>query len=135
MRRFGLLGLGIWVLGFGIFAFAQEQRGSLGTIGALGQEVKRPPANNAPAPRLPDGTVSLDGLWVGGGPVNDIAQALAHPQTAARNMLISVDDAVTGPLELAGNPMKLSAFADPPTRSRAPDLDADRDRILRELGF
>jgi hypothetical protein len=68
--------LGIWVLGFGIFAFAQEQRGSLGTIGALGQEVKRPPVNNAPAPRLPDGTVSLDGLWVGGGPVNDIAQGL-----------------------------------------------------------
>jgi CoA:oxalate CoA-transferase len=69
------------------------------------------------------------------GPVNNIAQALAHPQTAARNMLISVDDPVTGPLELAGNPMKLSAFDDPPTRPPAPDLDADRDRILRELGL
>jgi CoA:oxalate CoA-transferase len=69
------------------------------------------------------------------GPVNNIAQALAHPQTAARNMLISVDDPVTGPLELAGNPMKLSAFDDPPTRPCAPDLDADRDRILHELGF
>jgi len=50
-------------------------------------------------------------------------------------MLVSVDDPVTGPLELAGNPMKLSAFADPPTRPRAPDLDADRDKILRELGL
>jgi CoA:oxalate CoA-transferase len=50
-------------------------------------------------------------------------------------MLISVDDPVTGPLELAGNPMKLSAFDDPPRRSQAPDLDADRDRILRELGL
>jgi CoA:oxalate CoA-transferase len=69
------------------------------------------------------------------GPVNDVAQALAHPQTTARNMLVSVDDPVTGPLELAGNPMKLSAFADPPTRPCAPDLDADRDKILRELGF
>jgi len=69
------------------------------------------------------------------GPVNNIAQALAHPQTAARNMLISVDDPVTGPLELAGNPMKLSGFADPPTRPRAPDLDADRDHIMRELGL
>jgi CoA:oxalate CoA-transferase len=69
------------------------------------------------------------------GPVNNIAQALAHPQTAARNMLISVDDPVTGPLELAGNPMKLSSFADPPTRPRAPDLDADRDHIMRELGL
>ena len=69
------------------------------------------------------------------GPVNDVAQALAHPQTAARNMLVEVDDPVTGPLRLAGNPMKFSAFADPPTRAASPDLDADRARILRELGL
>src|SRR5579862_6958407 len=69
------------------------------------------------------------------GPVNNVAQALAHPQTAARNMLVGVDDPVTGPLKLAGNPMKFSAFADPSTRDAAPDLDADRDRILRELGL
>jgi CoA:oxalate CoA-transferase len=31
--------------------------------------------------------------------------------------------------------MKLSAFPDPPTRAPAPDLDADRERILRELGL
>ncbi len=77
----------------------------------------------------------LEGAGVPCGPVNNVAQALVHPQTAARNMLISVDDPVTGPLELAGNPMKLSAFADPPTRSAAPDLDADRDKILHELGL
>ncbi len=77
----------------------------------------------------------LEAAGVPCGPVNNIAQALAHPQTAARNMLVSVDDPVTGPLELAGNPMKLSAFADQPTRPRAPDLDADRDKILRELGL
>jgi len=69
------------------------------------------------------------------GPVNNIAQAIAHPQAAARNMLISVDDPVTGRIELAGNPMKLSGFADPATRPPAPNLDADRDRILRELGL
>ena len=77
----------------------------------------------------------LEAAGVPCGPVNNIAQALAHPQAAARNMLISVDDPVTGPLELAGNPMKLSGFADPPTRQSAPDLDADRDHILRELGL
>jgi CoA:oxalate CoA-transferase len=69
------------------------------------------------------------------GPVNNVAQALAHPQTEARNMLIAVDDPVTGPLKLAGNPMKLSAFPDPMTRAPAPDLDADRAKILRELGM
>src|SRR5271165_3805126 len=77
----------------------------------------------------------LEAAGVQCGPVNNVAQALAHPQTAARNMVISVDDPVTGRLDLAGNPMKLSAFADPPTRAPAPDLDADRDRILRELGL
>jgi len=77
----------------------------------------------------------LEAAGVPCGPVNNIAQALAHPQTTARNMLVSVDDPVTGRLELAGNPMKLSAFEDPPTRPRAPDLDADRDHILRELGL
>jgi CoA:oxalate CoA-transferase len=69
------------------------------------------------------------------GPVNNVAQAVAHPQIAARNMLIDCDDPVTGPLKLAGNPMKLSAFADPPSRAPAPDLDADRADILRELGL
>jgi CoA:oxalate CoA-transferase len=69
------------------------------------------------------------------GPVNNVAQAVAHPQVEARNMLVEVDDPVTGPLKLSGNPMKLSAFADPTTRAPAPDLDADRARILRELGL
>jgi CoA:oxalate CoA-transferase len=50
-------------------------------------------------------------------------------------MLIEVDDPVLGPLQLAGNPMKLSAFDDLATREPAPDLDADRARILRELGL
>ena len=76
----------------------------------------------------------LEGAGVPCGSVNNVAQALAHPQTTARNMLISVDDPVTGPLELAGNPMKMSGFVDPPTRPPSPDLDADREKILRELG-
>ena len=69
------------------------------------------------------------------GPVNNVAQALAHPQTAARNMLVAVEDPVTGPLQLVGNPMKLSAFPDPATREPAPQLDGDRAKILRELGL
>ena len=77
----------------------------------------------------------LEAAGIPCGAINNVAQAIAHPQAAARNMVISVDDPVTGPLKLAGNPMKLSGFADPPTRSPAPDLDADRDAILRELGL
>ena len=77
----------------------------------------------------------LEAAGIPCGPVNNVAQALAHPQVEARNMLIDVDDPVTGPLKLAGNPMKFSAFADPVGRPAAPDLDADRARILRELGL
>jgi CoA:oxalate CoA-transferase len=69
------------------------------------------------------------------GPVNNIAQALAHPQAAARNMLVEADDKVAGKIKVAGNPLKISGFADPPTRPGAPELDADRARILKELGL
>jgi CoA:oxalate CoA-transferase len=69
------------------------------------------------------------------GPINNVAEALAHPQVAARNMLIEMTDPKIGTVRLAGNPMKFSAFADPPTRDPAPDLDGDRAAILRELGL
>jgi CoA:oxalate CoA-transferase len=68
------------------------------------------------------------------GPINNIAQALQHPQVPARNMLVETTDAAGKTMRLAGNPMKLSAFADPTTRAPAPDLDGDRAAILRELG-
>ena len=69
------------------------------------------------------------------GPINTVDRALAHPQVEARNMLITVEDPKAGTLELAGNPIKLSAFADPPARPPAPALDADRAKLLRELGL
>lgn len=65
--------------------------------------------------------------------INNVAQALADPQIAARNMVVQVDDPVAGELHMAGNPIKLSAFADPPTRGAVPDLDGDRARILAGL--
>jgi len=68
------------------------------------------------------------------GPINNVAQALAHPQVAARNMLVSVPDGSGGTLKLAGNPIKMSAFADPTARRPAPDLDADRAAILSYIG-
>jgi CoA:oxalate CoA-transferase len=71
---------------------------------------------------------------VPGGPINNIEQALAHPQVAARNMLVEVPDGAGGTLKLAGNPIKMSAFADPPTRAPAPDLDSDRSAILSFIG-
>jgi CoA:oxalate CoA-transferase len=77
----------------------------------------------------------LEAAGIPAGPINNIAQALANPQTAARNMLITVEDPASGTLTLAGNPLKFSAFPDPKTREPAPALDADRAAILKELGL
>ncbi len=78
------------------------------------------------------GVVSKGGVPCG--PINNIAQAIAHPQVAARNMLVEVPDGSGGSLKLAGNPLKMSAFADPKTRAPSPDLDADRQAILSYIG-
>ena len=72
----------------------------------------------------------LDEFGVPAGPINNIEQAATHPQVLARNMIVNVDDPVTGPMKIAGNPVKISGFEDPATRRPAPNLDQDRDRIL-----
>jgi CoA:oxalate CoA-transferase len=67
------------------------------------------------------------------GPLNDIAQLFEDPQVASRNMLVSAADGAGGSLQMAGNPIKLSAHEDPAARKAAPALDGDRRRILAEL--
>lgn len=52
------------------------------------------------------------------GPLLDIAEAAALPQTAARNMVIEA-----GGVKMPGNPIKLSSYADPAIRPGAPSLD------------
>lgn len=79
----------------------------------------------------------LDALEAAGipcGPIQNVAEVLADEQVLSRNMVVTADDPDAGPLRMAGNPIKLSAFADPPTRAPAPSLDGDRARILGEFG-
>jgi CoA:oxalate CoA-transferase len=67
-------------------------------------------------------------------PINDVAAVAADPQVRARKMVVPLDDPDM-PIQVAGNPVKLSGHDDAPTRPPAPGLDEDRDAILRELGF
>jgi len=67
------------------------------------------------------------------GPINTIADVVADPQVAARNMIVEVDDPLAGKVRLFGCPIKMSAFDDPHVRATAPALDGDRARILAEL--
>ncbi len=77
---------------------------------------------------------ALESAGVPCGPINDIAEVMSDPQVAARNMVIRVRDEVAGEISMPGNPIKFSAFEDPPTREPAPALDRDRERLLEELG-
>jgi CoA:oxalate CoA-transferase len=67
------------------------------------------------------------------GPVNDVPAVLRHPQVQARNMIVSADDPIAGPIQMAGNPIKLAHHPDPRTRPPAPDLDEHRPAILNWL--
>jgi CoA:oxalate CoA-transferase len=60
--------------------------------------------------------------------IHTVADAVEHPQVQARHMIVSADG-----FRMAGNPIKLSAFADPLTRRPAPELDADGERLRREF--
>ncbi len=75
----------------------------------------------------------LDPAGIPASGINDIGTVMAHPQVEPRNMVVEVDDPTAGRLKLAGNPIKLSGFDDPPARATAPDVDRDRERILEEL--
>ena len=67
---------------------------------------------------------------VPGGPVNNIAEALADPQVLLRNMVVEVDHPTAGRYKTAGNPIKTGApeeFNPPPT------LGLDTSGILTGL--
>ena len=67
---------------------------------------------------------------VPGGPVNNIAEALADPQVLLRNMVADIDHPVAGPYRTAGNPIKdgsPDSFAPPRT------LGQDTDAVLTGL--
>jgi CoA:oxalate CoA-transferase len=63
------------------------------------------------------------------GPIMNVLETIDHPQTKARNMLIEA-----GGVRLAGNPIKISGYEDPPKRPAAPTLDQHGDALRREFG-
>jgi len=77
--------------------------------------------------------VRLRGMGLPCGPINTIADVVADPQVAARNMLVEIHDPIAGRVALPGCPIKVSAFEDPHVRATAPALDADRETILKDL--
>ena len=58
------------------------------------------------------------------GPINDVAAVVDDPGVRARNMIVSVELPDGTTVEMAGNPVKLSAHGDPAVRAAAPGLGA-----------
>jgi len=76
----------------------------------------------------------FDAAGVPAGPVHSIGEALTHPQTLARGMVVDVVDPVAGPTKALGCPVH---FSECETRIRrpAPRLGEHTREVLRESGY
>lgn len=77
----------------------------------------------------------LEAAGVPASPVNDIPQAVTNPQLRARQMLVDVEDPRLGRLEMPGTPLKFVGFDNRLPERPAPDLDQNREALLREFGL
>ncbi|NEX63083.1 CoA transferase [Noviherbaspirillum sp. 17J57-3] len=77
---------------------------------------------------------AFDAAGVPVGPVNTIGEALSHPQTLARNMVVDLEHPQAGATKALGCPVH---FSDTPTRitRHAPMLGEHSRELLREYDF
>jgi formyl-CoA transferase len=66
--------------------------------------------------------------------VQDLAQALADPQTVANGMVVDLPHSTLGTVSVVASPLHLSATP-PLARSAAPTLGEHTDEVLTELGL
>lgn len=64
--------------------------------------------------------------------VNDVQDTLRHEHTKARNMVINVDHAECGPIQMVNTPVKYSE-SQPGVRSPPPTLGQHTDEVLSDL--
>ena len=76
---------------------------------------------------------NLEEAGVPVGKVNNIKEALELEQIIKRNMIVNVKSTKNRLFKVAGNPIKISNFKDPSSRSKPPELDEDRIKILKEF--
>jgi crotonobetainyl-CoA:carnitine CoA-transferase CaiB-like acyl-CoA transferase len=77
---------------------------------------------------------ALEDVGVPCGPVNDMLQALADPQTIAREMVVEVGHSTLGSVKTVGLPIKFSATPGK-VRTGAPLYGEHTDAILSAYGF
>ncbi|MFP4153386.1 MAG: CaiB/BaiF CoA transferase family protein [Alkalispirochaeta sp.] len=67
--------------------------------------------------------------------INKIEQVLQNRQVRARNMVVTVEDAIAGTVSVAGNPIKMSGMDDPRTRPPIPELGEHTENVLKTIGY
>jgi crotonobetainyl-CoA:carnitine CoA-transferase CaiB-like acyl-CoA transferase len=72
--------------------------------------------------------------WVPVGPVNTIGEALSHPQTLARNMVVDLEHPQAGPTKTLGCPIHFSETPTQITRP-APMLGEHSRELLKEYRY
>ncbi|MCW5632425.1 MAG: CoA transferase [Rubrivivax sp.] len=77
---------------------------------------------------------AFDAAGVPAGPVHSVGEALTHPQTLAREMVVETDHPQAGRVKSLGCPIRLSATPAAVTRP-APLLGEHTREVLREYGF
>jgi crotonobetainyl-CoA:carnitine CoA-transferase CaiB-like acyl-CoA transferase len=77
---------------------------------------------------------AFDAAGVPVGPVHSMAEALAHPQTIARGMVVDLIDEKAGPTKALGCPLHFSTTPTRITRT-APRLGQHTREVLRERGY
>jgi len=76
----------------------------------------------------------LDAAGVPAGPVHSLAEALTHPQTLARGMVVETSHPAAGPTRAIGCPVHFSATPATVTRP-APMLGEHTRELLQECGY
>jgi crotonobetainyl-CoA:carnitine CoA-transferase CaiB-like acyl-CoA transferase len=77
---------------------------------------------------------AFDAAGVPVGPVHTIGEALSHPQTLARNMVVDLEHPQAGPTKALGCPIHFSKTPTQITR-HAPMLGEHSRELLREYGY
>ena len=67
------------------------------------------------------------------GPIFNIRDAVENPQIKARNMIVDTYHEAVGNFKTAGNPIKMSSYEDSLKRGNVPNLDGDREKIIKEF--
>lgn len=76
----------------------------------------------------------LKQIGIPSGPINTIAETLAHPQHRARHFIVELEHPLVGPVKSMGNPVNLSG-SPIDYRQAPPTLGQHTEQVLSELNY